>query len=42
MYAYPTNFSEPIIDAFASWSKRARLLPYLDIPLQHASDRVLS
>jgi len=44
MYAYPSNFSDPIIDAFAALSTRrgAHLLPYLDIPLQHASDRVLS
>jgi ribosomal protein S12 methylthiotransferase len=42
MYAYPSNFSEPIIEAFAGLVKRGRLLPYLDIPLQHASDRVLS
>lgn len=42
MYAYPTNFGEPIIHAFAELVKRGRLLPYLDIPLQHASDRVLS
>lgn len=44
MYAYPTNFSDPIIDAFAELANKrgAHLLPYLDIPLQHASDRVLS
>ncbi|MBL8885666.1 MAG: 30S ribosomal protein S12 methylthiotransferase RimO [Phycisphaerales bacterium] len=41
MYAYPTNFSDPIIEAFASLASKGRLLPYLDIPLQHASDRVL-
>lgn len=43
MYAYPTNFSDPIIDAFAALANKrgAHLLPYLDIPLQHASDRVL-
>lgn len=41
MYAYPTNFSDPIIEAFAALAKKGRLLPYLDIPLQHASDRVL-
>ncbi|MGH7242777.1 MAG: 30S ribosomal protein S12 methylthiotransferase RimO [Phycisphaerales bacterium] len=41
MYAYPTNFSDPIIEAFATLAKKGRLLPYLDIPLQHASDRVL-
>jgi ribosomal protein S12 methylthiotransferase len=44
MYAYPSNFSDPIIDAFAALANKrgAHLLPYLDIPLQHASDRVLS
>lgn len=44
MYAYPSNFSEPIIDAFAALSTRpgSHLLPYIDMPLQHASDRVLS
>ena len=41
MYAYPTNFSDDIIDAFADLVKTGRLIPYLDIPLQHASDRVL-
>ncbi len=41
MYAYPSNFTDPIIDAFADLSRRGRLLPYLDIPLQHAADRVL-
>ncbi len=41
MYAYPTNFSEACIDAFAELSKKGRLLPYLDIPLQHASDNML-
>ncbi len=44
MYAYPSNFSDPIIDAFAvlATKKNPHLLPYLDIPLQHASDRVLA
>lgn len=42
MYAYPSNFSDPIIEAFAGLASKGRLLPYLDIPLQHASDRVLS
>ena len=41
MYAYPTNFSEPVIDAFAELTAKGRLLPYLDIPLQHGSSRVL-
>ncbi len=42
MYAYPTNFSRPIIEAFAHLTRHGRLLPYLDIPLQHASDNVLA
>ncbi len=42
MYAYPSNFSDEIIDAFAGLVREGSLLPYLDIPLQHASDRVLS
>lgn len=51
MYAYPTNFSDVMIDALAelSWLNPARggrgkagVLPYIDIPLQHASDRMLS
>jgi ribosomal protein S12 methylthiotransferase len=41
MYAYPTNFSQACVDAFAELTARGRLLPYLDIPLQHASDRML-
>ncbi len=41
MYAYPTNFTDEIIEAFAALSKRGILLPYLDIPLQHASDNML-
>ncbi|MBM4109642.1 MAG: 30S ribosomal protein S12 methylthiotransferase RimO [Phycisphaerae bacterium] len=41
MYAYPSNFSRPIIDAFAELATRGRVAPYIDIPLQHASDRVL-
>lgn len=42
MYAYPSNFSEPIVDAFAELAAKGRLVKYLDIPLQHASDRVLA
>jgi ribosomal protein S12 methylthiotransferase len=41
MYAYPTNFSGPIVDAFAELAKKGHLLKYLDIPLQHGSSRVL-
>ncbi len=39
MYAYPSNFSDECIDAIRS---TPRVLPYIDIPLQHASDRMLS
>ncbi|RMH14436.1 MAG: 30S ribosomal protein S12 methylthiotransferase RimO [Planctomycetota bacterium] len=41
MYAYPSNFSHEIIDAFAALVEQGNLLPYIDIPLQHASDRML-
>ncbi|GAB4386212.1 MAG: 30S ribosomal protein S12 methylthiotransferase RimO [Phycisphaerales bacterium] len=41
MYAYPSNFSDEIIDAFAALAAEGILLPYIDIPLQHASDRML-
>ncbi len=42
MYAYPSNFSDEIIDAFAQLADTGNLLPYIDIPLQHASDNVLT
>ncbi len=42
MYAYPSNFSDEIIDAFARLVSEGNLLPYIDIPLQHASDDVLT
>ncbi|MBK9188791.1 MAG: 30S ribosomal protein S12 methylthiotransferase RimO [Phycisphaerales bacterium] len=42
MYAYPSNFSDAMIDAFAGLVSRGRLLPYIDIPLQHASDAMLT
>lgn len=48
MYAYPTNFSPEIIERFAELVHRSmggagagKVLPYIDIPLQHASDRML-
>lgn len=41
MYAYPTTFTDATIDAFAELVQTGNLLPYLDIPLQHASDRIL-
>lgn len=42
MYAYPTNFGPAIVDTFAELTSNGHLCKYLDIPLQHASDRVLS
>lgn len=42
MYAYPSNFRDEFIDAFADLCARGRILPYIDIPLQHASDRMLA
>ncbi len=41
MYAYPSNFSDAMIDAFAHLCAEGHLLAYIDIPLQHASDRML-
>ena len=38
MYAYPQFFEDDLIDLFASAGK---LLPYIDIPLQHANDEML-
>jgi ribosomal protein S12 methylthiotransferase len=39
MYAYPSNFSDECIEAIA---KTPRVVPYIDMPLQHASDRMLA
>ncbi len=38
LYTYPSLISEELIDVFASEPK---LLPYMDIPMQHGSDRIL-
>ncbi len=38
LYWYPTNFPTEILDLMAGDSK---LLPYIDMPVQHISDRVL-
>jgi ribosomal protein S12 methylthiotransferase len=38
MYAYPTNFTDEMIDAIAALPN---ILPYVDIPLQHISNRML-
>jgi ribosomal protein S12 methylthiotransferase len=39
MYAYPSTFTDEMIDAIASLPN---VLPYIDIPLQHINDRVLT
>ena len=38
MYAYPSTLTDPILDAIGSEEK---VVKYVDIPLQHASERVL-
>ena len=38
MYLYPSGITEELIDLAAASS---RIMPYMDIPLQHVSDRVL-
>jgi len=37
-YMYPSGITRPLVELLASES---RLLPYLDVPLQHGSDRIL-
>lgn len=38
MYAYPIHFTEELIDTLA---RSRKIVPYLDLPLQHINDRVL-
>src|SRR5437870_802048 len=38
LYAYPINFTEELIQTLAGARK---ILPYLDLPLQHINDRML-
>jgi ribosomal protein S12 methylthiotransferase len=38
MYVYPTLLTDEVLDAIAECN---RVLPYIDIPLQHINDRVL-
>lgn len=42
MYAYPSTFSDEMIDTFAALSQNSLLLPYIDMPLQHGSDAMLT
>ncbi len=39
MYAYPSNFTDEMIDALA---RLDNIVKYIDMPLQHASDRMLA
>lgn len=39
LYSHPAHFDEAAIEAFATTPK---LCPYVDIPIQHASDRILA
>jgi ribosomal protein S12 methylthiotransferase len=38
LYAYPINFTDEVIETMATACK---IIPYLDLPLQHINDRVL-
>jgi ribosomal protein S12 methylthiotransferase len=38
LYAYPINFTDELIETLAG---AKRILPYLDLPLQHINDRLL-
>ncbi len=38
MYLYPMHFTEPLVEVLASSRK---IVPYLDLPLQHINDRIL-
>jgi ribosomal protein S12 methylthiotransferase len=38
LYLYPSALGDELLDALAA---AKRVLPYLDVPLQHASDRIL-
>ncbi|MEZ6044996.1 MAG: 30S ribosomal protein S12 methylthiotransferase RimO [Planctomycetaceae bacterium] len=38
MYLYPINFTDELIETIANSSK---IIPYLDMPLQHCNDRML-
>ena len=39
MYTYPFHFGDDLIELFAE--KNGKILPYIDLPLQHASDAIL-
>ena len=39
LYAYPTEVTDDLVEALAS--KNNKVVPYLDVPIQHTSDRML-
>jgi ribosomal protein S12 methylthiotransferase len=39
LYVYPENIDEEFLEF---WSKEPKLLPYIDIPMQHGDDAVLA
>lgn len=44
LYTYPLHFEDDLISLFAEESRRGedcRILPYIDIPLQHCNDGIL-
>lgn len=40
-YAYPAYITDSLLKVFSTGVTKGKLLPYLDMPLQHISDRVL-
>jgi ribosomal protein S12 methylthiotransferase len=44
-YMYPSGITQPLVELLAQASARTtgpRIVPYLDVPLQHGSDRMLA
>lgn len=42
MYSYPVHFEDDLIDLFVAGGKNSgKLLPYIDMPLQHSNDEIL-
>ena len=40
-YAYPAHITDSLLDSFARGVSGGKILPYIDMPLQHIADRVL-
>ena len=41
MYTYPLFFGDDLIELFAAFQSGGKIIPYLDIPLQHINDGIL-